>query len=239
MTLQEQIGRFRGALTDLLFPSRCAVCQRYGVFLCRSCVEGFLPLPASHCRICSNPNITPEAMDTCANCINHLPHYRRAESAFLFDGDLRHAVHTLKYENQHRVAQPLALAAASALTPTFLAHTTGLIAVPLHDQRLRQRGYNQAWLIAAELSQQWQLPLLPSEALKRIRSTPSQTTLTFEERRENVHQAFTASSEWVKGQSLIIIDDVSTTGATIDGCAAALLDAGAHEVFGYTLARAR
>jgi len=112
-----------------------------------------------------------------------------------------------------------------------------LVPVPLHPARLAERGFNQAAMLASPLGAGWQVPVLP-EALSRIRSTRSQIDLGLEERRANVSGAFRGSEEIVSGRSILLVDDVYTTGATLGACALALRHAGASEVAAVTLARA-
>jgi ComF family protein len=119
------------------------------------------------------------------------------------------------------------------------ATTSGLCAVPLHPARLAERGYNQSELLAAELARCWSLPRLSSSALIRTRETDSQVGLDLPARQANVAGAFTASPRWVEGQDVLLVDDVCTTGATLNACAQALREAGAVTVSAVTLARAR
>lgn len=109
--------------------------------------------------------------------------------------------------------------------------------VPLHPARVRRRGYNQALLLAREMARRVDLPL-HEKALIRHRDTPSQVGLSRSERRQNVHDAFTCTTTDVAGGHILLVDDVLTTGATLEACAAALLGAGAATVWAITLARA-
>lgn len=189
---------------------------------------------------CDNPNVVPQETDAylCANCESFSRAFRRVESAYLFDESMGDAIHALKYAGNRRIATSLAEAAADQLTSHVLSLVTILCPVPLHVSREQQRGYNQSTLLTDSLAELWQRPILPQSALARVRETPSQTTLGVEERRDNVQNAFIAQPRHVKGQIILVIDDVCTTGATIDSCAQALLAAGAAEVYGFTIARA-
>ena len=114
----------------------------------------------------------------------------------------------------------------------------GIVPVPLHPKRLRWRGFNQAVLLAREVGREWRLPMDPF-VLRRSRNTSPQTQLPEEERRKNVRRAFEIAAEKsVKGKSLLLVDDVYTSGATVNECSRTLMRAGAKEVYVLTLARA-
>nr|BAL52748.1 phosphoribosyltransferase [uncultured Chloroflexota bacterium] len=111
-----------------------------------------------------------------------------------------------------------------------------VIPIPLSPKRYQERGYNQVALVAYPLALHLQLPYL-SQALRRVRETRSQVGLSAQDRRQNVRDAFEARSEWVRGKSVLLVDDVATTGATLSSASEALLSAGAARVYAVTLAR--
>ncbi|MBA7653316.1 hypothetical protein ES703_61164 [subsurface metagenome] len=149
---------------------------------------------------------------------------------------MRQAIHQLKYRNLRALAVPLAKLLQDYLTTS---HVPGeaLVPVPLHQKRLRQRGYNQSRLLAQELGKLINLPVV-DDCLIRLRHAPPQArTSTVEERRSNVADAFTCRNRRLRGKQVLLVDDVSTSGATLDACAAALKTAGASSVWGLALAR--
>jgi ComF family protein len=150
---------------------------------------------------------------------------------------MRKAVHALKYEGQTGLARPLAAMMATKYGEGGLFSVDAMIPVPLHPRRLRERGYNQATLIARELARTLSLPIL-EDVLVRSRATKTQTQLSAAERRVNVVGAFTAEPIQVAGRALLLVDDVCTTGSTLDACADALRRAGASHVYALTLTRA-
>jgi ComF family protein len=157
-------------------------------------------------------------------------------SATLFDGPIREALHRLKYNNDTGLGEVL----APFLLDVMLAQSWQVdlvTAVPLSKERHRSRGYNQADCIARPFAALAHFPYSPS-AIKRVINTRSQIDLSAQERQENVSGAFYANSSQVDLKSVIIIDDVSTTGSTISECARALKQAGAKGVYALTLARA-
>lgn len=157
-------------------------------------------------------------------------------SAALFAPPLREAIHQFKYDNVTGLAAPLAELMAAAWPRLGLAADL-LMPVPLHARRLTERGYNQSTLLARQLSRSLGIPV-DERTLVRQRHTRQQVGLGPDERHSNVADAFVCRVQ-LAGQRIVVIDDVCTTGATLEACAAALIGAGAGLVWGYTLARAR
>ena len=157
-------------------------------------------------------------------------------SLFPLQGIVRDAVHQLKYNNLKALAQPLGRLLTDYLHTNPL-HGEVLVPVPLHPKRLRQRGYNQSALLAQELGRLMNLPVEVNSFL-RSRNTLSQArTANVEERRSNVHGAFKCEGKRLRERVVILIDDVCTTGATLDACASALKEVGVTSVWGLTIAR--
>jgi ComF family protein len=153
----------------------------------------------------------------------------------LFDGVLRQAIHRFKYERLAAMADPFGDMLADYWRAEQLA-ADWLIPVPLHPSRERDRGYNQSELLARQLARRVNVPV-SSHGLRRIRATAVQMTLNAAQRRENVAGAFECGEQRVRGKRVVIVDDVGTTGATLEACAQAVLQAGAASVMGLTLAR--
>jgi len=161
-------------------------------------------------------------------------------AATLHSSPLAEAVHALKYEGGVELASVLAryLHATAELDPWpgILARLDGIVPVPLHEERLAERGYNQSLLLANSFARGTGIPVMVG-ALARVRSTPSQVGLQARDRVANVKDAFSAVPDFVLGKRLLLVDDVSTTGSTMSECAAALRAAGAGGVYGLTLSR--
>lgn len=157
-------------------------------------------------------------------------------SVFRFEGAVRQAILSFKYRNVKALAAPL----AQLMEEYLCAHplpVDSLIPVPLHPRRLRERGYNQSSLLARELSRLASLPLVEGSLL-RLKNTPPQArTKSAEERHSNVASAFSCRDQRLEGRHILLIDDVCTSGATLDSCAATLKAAGVTSVWGLTLAR--
>jgi competence protein ComFC len=168
-------------------------------------------------------------------CSGRLRALARLRSAVAYEGPVELAVRRFKYEGWRRLAGPLALLLAERLVVEGLA-ADWVVAVPLHPDRLRQRGFNQADLLVRELSRRLALGKPPGELI-RTRATPPQVGHDRLWRLENVRGAFTWTGGDLAGRSLLLVDDVATTGATLDACAAALRASGSGPVIGASVAR--
>ena len=149
---------------------------------------------------------------------------------------MRRAIHDLKYRNLKAIAVCLAKSMADYLRDNPIQGDV-LVPVPLHARRLRERGYNQSSLLAEKLGVLVALPVLEGHLLRLKDSLPQARTTTVEERRKNVEKGFSCQPEKLQAKAIILIDDVCTSGATLEACAAALKAAGAVSVWGFTLAR--
>ncbi len=228
----EILWRLKEALADLLFPPRCVGCGRGGSFLCPPCQAGLPRAQATLCPHCGRPLRPGEA---CLPCRPWPFAVDGIVSPLLFEGAVREAVHGFKYANFRALAASLASLLADYLEANPLPGDV-LVAVPLHRGRLRERGYNQAALLATELGRRLRRPVVEG-CLVRHRPTPPQVrTASVEERRRNVEGAFGCRDGRLQGQRVLLIDDVYTTGATLNACAQALKDGGAPEVWGLTVA---
>ena len=235
-------------LLGLFFPARCRICDRAldGISrlpICPRCWVDAAPLAEEGlCNLCGLPAGPADiVVFQCASCIEHPPRFALARSYGEYGGALRELVHLLKYDSMIPLAKPLGERLASvAENPAWreeFASCQAVAAVPLDPVRLRSRGYNQAELLARVVARLLGLPLLPARAFRRVRSTATQAGLTRPQRRENVRGAFEAQSAAVKDRRILLVDDVMTTGATLDSCAAALRAAGASRVLALCVAR--
>jgi len=179
----------------------------------------------------------PQSSGTlCPTCVSWQAEIDGIRSPFRFDGVMRQAIHQLKYRNLRALAEPLAKLLNDYLTAYPIPGEI-LVPVPLHRKRLRERGYNQSSLLAKELGKLADLPVV-DDCLFRQRHAPPQTrSSTVEERRSNVAGAFVCRDHRLQDKQVLLIDDVSTSGATLDTCAAALKAIGATSVWGLVLAR--
>ncbi len=221
-------------LDQLLLPGECMLCQApmpprsWSELVCPICESRWSPVVPPWCERCGQPGLTDVQ---CRFCAAWVAGVGRVRSARWLTGSARDVVHHLKYEGWTGVARAMARAMRS-LDP--LVSGTTLVPIPLGAARHRVRGYNQAERLARDLGSLKGLPV--RTVLRRRRETPSQTSLTPEERAANVAGAFVAP-EPLSG-TFVLVDDVCTTGATLAEAAAALLAAGAGRVDAVTFARA-
>lgn len=212
-------------LLDLVLPPACAGCGRYGSVLCPACVRS-LRQP----RLAADRFLAPDAGIVIGDALE------LAIAAFAYKGPLRRALAGLKYGSAAKVAMPLADRSATSLAMlTDLAADAALVPVPVHADRLRQRGYNQAGLLAAALSRRRHLPV--ADLLERQRATTQQHRLDRAARLRNLRDAFAVRAHAPPPPVVILVDDILTTSATLEACAGVLRAAGATRVLGFAVAR--
>jgi len=217
------------ALADHFYPQWCVGCDgRSSDILCGACFESLPWTGSPTCERCG----VPTAFETpvCGACKNVDFAFETARAPLRYEGVGKEIVHALKYRGYTPVAAKLA---APLLAESVGGEFDGIVPVPLHRARLRKRGFNQAALLARGLAGRMNSPV--SDTLQVVRSTRDQVELSAAERRRNVAGAFLAGTR-TRGK-LLLVDDVFTTGATTNACAAALLRAGAAEVHAVTLCR--
>jgi ComF family protein len=218
----------------MLFPPRCVGCRETGSLLCAKCRDEFDLVEPPFCPHCGRPS--PRG-HLCPLCQRDPLRIDGVRSVAYFDGTLREAIHHLKYYNKQDLAVPLGKLMGDYWEKSPLPAEI-IVPVPLHQDRLRERGYNQAVLLARELGKKIGLPVLQN-SLVRVRATRPQVDLNAQERKENVSDAFRCSNVELKGERVLLVDDVCTTGATLEACSIALRQVGVRSVWALTLAMAR
>ena len=221
------------ALLDLLFPPRCPGCGRIGILFCEACRAQVEPIRPAVCSRCGRPLHHAEL---CADCQRTRSSLDAIFAAVVFAGPLREAIHSLKYANGRALAGPLGEYLVTAWRQTGRA-ADRIVPVPLHASRLAERGYNQSALLARVLGAEIGVPVDETLVIRR-KATQQQALLNAAERRANVKDAFVCQGN-VVGLHIALVDDVCTTGSTLEACADALRKAGAASVWAFTLARAR
>lgn len=224
--------RAQRALLDLLFPPRCVACRRVGEWFCASCCASIEKIQPPLCERCGRPLLHPP----CSYCQKHPLQIDGIRAVAFFEGNLREAIHAFKYDARTELAPIFGNLLSDYLAAQRLP-VDAVVAVPLHPTRERARGYNQSLLLARALAAQQYLPVW-EDALTRERATRPQVELDAAERRTNVQDAFAATAR-VAGARLLLIDDVCTTGATMEACSVVLKQRGAKSVWGLALARGR
>jgi len=196
------------------------------------------PVLSPLCPVCGIPFVGTGADHHCGACLTQSPYFDIARAPLLYEGPIRDLIHSFKYSHHTHLRYPLALLTLEGLRE-FLTeqepHT--IVPVPLHRSRLRQRGFNQAVLLGRVLSHNLSVPMTP-DLLVRTRRTEPQVELSAEKRRLNVKGAFSVKKPGlVVGKRVLLLDDVMTTGSTMDECAKELKKAGALSVIALTIAR--
>jgi ComF family protein len=218
------------AVLDLVFPPRCLGCDRRGAYFCARCRLSVHAIDAPFCPVC---HLDIDPADPICRCLRPMP--LCAFAVGTYDDPLRSAILRLKFGGQSAGAEALGLLLALRVSPWFTPDL--VVPVPLHPARERERGYNQAGLLAHVVAREHALAYAP-DLLRRVRHTKAQSRLDAHERRHNVAGAF-ACMRRCDGLCIVLIDDVCTTGATLHAAAQALAQAGAAKVIALVLAATR
>jgi ComF family protein len=235
-------------ILNLLYPPRCGVCRRFwdGV-ICDDCLAGWQLVTPPYCLWCGRPfDPTAKTSPLCGLCLRGRYRFDGARSVVRYEGIGRETVHAFKFHRKPRLAQPMGERMAQVLERAFngddgllpegWTRPDFLIPVPLHPNAQRQRGYNQAALLAQVVGELLNIPI--AELVTQIRPIKPQMSLGEKERWENVRGAFAITdADAVKGRILVVVDDVMTTGATLHEVARTLKQSGARRVYCLTFAR--
>ncbi len=220
-----------GKLGLLLPAQACVLCgalTRHGAW-CKACDAALPRLPAVLCPVCALP--TPDG-SVCGRCLKKHPQFDRTSAAFAYRFPVDKLVQALKFNEQLHLANLLAEHLAARIT----APPDCIVPMPLHPARLKQRGHNQSLEVARRIGARLDLPVL-AHACLRVRDTPPQSSLTWKERGKNMRKAFQCA-ETFAGKHVAMVDDVMTSGASLNELAIALRRAGAAEVSAWVVARA-
>lgn len=213
---------------EAALPQRCLVCGGFGAALHPACLATLPLAEGPRCPRCW----APAASERCPRCAVATPSFAALRARFRFEGDARRALLEAKFRGTTSLLRPLAEAAVEGVPAGW--NINAVVPVPLHPSRERRRGYNQAAILAKAVASRLDVPCRP-DALRRVRATPPQARLSAEQRRRNLLGVFAARGPLPA--SVLLIDDVTTTGATFEVTAATLLDAGAVRVFALAVAR--
>jgi ComF family protein len=238
------------ALLDLIYPPRCLVCEdflpkagpdlEFPDGICAACGQGFVRNDGPKCSICGRPFPAGTRSDHwCEGCLRKPPYYEALGAPYAYEGTMATAILRFKYGGMGRAAAVLGpLLADFAFGWLKDAPDPVVMPVPLHTKRLRQRGYNQSLLLARHVASRLSAQL-DYVSLKRPKHTPPQAGLNREERRKNMKGAFVLEGlQSLEGRPVLLVDDVATTGETLNECARILKKAGCPRVLCLVLARA-
>ncbi len=230
-------------ITDFLFPPRCANCgmfvQQHGG-ICSTCWQKLTFITNPYCKKCGYPFAYECHEDSiCAACMQSPPLYDSHRSALRYDEGIKKLIHMLKYYDQPTALPLMAKWMAQAAADFLLKKNIILMPVPLHRWRMIKRQYNQAALLAKAIAK-YSDGFYLLNGLIRTKNNPPQASLDRKHRLGNMHKILTINTRYtqlIRNRPVLIIDDVMTTGATINACAKALRKAGAAEIYSVTLAR--
>ncbi len=228
-----RLARLSRMALNLLLPQWCLGCGQEGELICSSCQRTLARVTSPICPRCGIPQ---SSGILCHSCVSRQQAIDGIRSPFRFEGVIRQAIHQLKYKNLRAVTETLAGLLSDYLATNPMPGEV-LVPVPIHQKRVRERGYNQSSLLSRELGRLVRLPVVADCLIRQQHTPPQARASSVSERRSNVVNAFTCRDHRLKGKQILLIDDVATSGATLDACAAALKAAGASSVWGLTLAR--
>jgi ComF family protein len=231
-SLSQNLKNISLSALDWLFPPACLGCGKEGDFICQECFAKVRLVPNKVCNLCGN---FTSKKGYCPNCARNKPEYSGFRAFAYYEGTIRKAIQQLKYHNDLGIGRYL----AGFLELTYAR--TGwdadlVVPIPIGAAKREQRGYNQAERLAQPFCERTGISYCP-EALSRIHEFSSQVGLNEKERQANVRNAFIAAAKLVKGKSVLLIDDVFTSGATMQAAASEVLSAGADTVWCLTLAK--
>ncbi len=232
-------------LADIIFPSRCVICgivlyNNEIIYICPECLSRVSFVKTPFCSCCGLPFVNYEGTDhLCGECVSSKQYFSLARSLGEFKQPLMDVIHRFKYKGEISVGETLGRLMAEFEYNSFDPGEYSLILpVPLHLKRLKERGFNQSVILAREVAKKNSIPL-DFRTLKRTIHTKPQTGLGRKQRSANVKGSFIVTDRGkIDGKSVVLIDDVYTTGSTVRECARILLENGAEKVAVLTLARA-
>lgn len=229
-----QIYRWFWKTVDFVYPPNCTGCGKSGEIWCQTCQNSVHPIDGPLCRLCGYPSARNEV---CSDCQKSPPPYSALRSWAEFEGPLREALHNLKYHSD--------LAMGNVFAP-FLIHIIlscqwdfdFIIPMPISKQHYSSRGFNQSVIISRPIALALNKPMV-NNAVERIKETKSQVNLDRDERFKNLQSAFLGNSAKLLNKKVLLVDDISTTGATMISCSQSLKDAGCSQVYCLTVARTK
>ena len=233
------INKILEKILDLLYPGRCPVCDRILAYretlVCPDCIGKLTYIKEPKCMKCGKQMMDDEA-EYCAGCRDKRQYFRKGFSVFLYNDAMRKSIYRFKYANRREYSRFYAEAVCRHLGKEIREFCAdAIIPVPLHPKRFRKRGYNQAGLIAGEIGRRMGIPVR-EEILIRERNTKALKLMTLTERENNLKKAFKMVKNDVKLNTVIIVDDILTTGSTINEVSRVLRENGIKNVYFVALA---
>lgn len=234
MLVKIQFRKIIEGILEIIYPNFCILCNDTLGFLdprgiCRKCEEKHGYLENEICIICGKP-LNDKKYERCFDCRKVIHFYKEGRSMFVYEASIKEAIYEYKYNKKKEYGYLFAKELIRYYNNSKDWQIDIVIPVPLYEVRLKERGYNQSEIIAKYFARHYEIAL-ETKALWRIKGTKPQKLLNDQERKRNVRSAFKANKECVRGKQILLIDDIYTTGSTIDACAKALIDEGAKEIY--------
>jgi ComF family protein len=226
------VAELKRIALDLLFPRYCINCGREGDFICEQCRLSLTCITPPICDKCGRPL---SGKGTCNRCISEQNDIDGIRAPFSFEGLVRQCIHKFKYENIRALSGSLSIFLYDCLKNNAISADV-IVPVPLHPLRLRERGYNQSGLLARELGRLSGLPVIENHLVRCLHTFPQAQSSGIDERRRNIENAFKCLDRRLQGKEVLVIDDVATSGSTMNICARELKANGVALVWGLVVA---
>lgn len=236
--IERQRERLAEELLSLVYPRRCPVCHGIvtpkGEMICRGCRKRLRPIQEPRCKKCGKP-LAKEEQEYCFDCAKGKHGYKEGTALYPYDDVMQKSIAYFKFQNRREYAKAYAKEVERYLGKKLLFWEADcLVPVPIHRKKLVERGFNQAAVLAEAISRRIGIPV-DTELLERVRKTLPQKELNDEERRKNLINAFQIGKKGVKYKRVILVDDIYTTGSTIDACTKILKASGIPEIYFFSL----
>ena len=236
----EKLKRFKEFIFNLIYPQniKCLICEDdldddHPWHICSKCRHDIEPNNKKICKKCGQP--TDNARGYCFECKSTKWYFKVARAPMLYSGGIVKLIHKFKEKEALYLARPIAKMMCDEIVANNMEFEC-VTFVPMHKMKKFKRGYNQSELLAKEIAKNFKVPCI-SKAIVKIKQTKSQAKLNYKERQTNLSSAFECNKpELIKGRSILLVDDIFTTGATTNECAKTLYNAGAKEISVITFA---
>lgn len=220
-------------LLDYFYPPRCPICDEIlppGIIICEGCTKEAVTIAEPMCKKCGKP-IENGEREYCSDCAGRQHTYRQGKAVFLYKAGMKKSMYRFKYSNRREYAQFYAKCAAKIHSSWILRNRIEVIVpIPMYPGKRRRRGYNQAEIFARALGKELGIPV-DAGIVRRVRNTVPQKALNDKERQRNLKNAFQLAPNIVKYSQILLVDDIYTTGSTMDAVAAVLLSGGAQNIY--------
>ncbi|NRA73518.1 MAG: ComF family protein [Rickettsiales bacterium] len=239
--MQSAVKKFFDQAIEVIFPSKCLICASWsnkGILICSSCWQKIEFITDPKCEICGYPfGFDSGKGSLCAPCHQNNPYFDKAFTIFKYSAVSKSLIFKLKYNDQLHIAYFFAQLIANKLQNFY--EYRFIVPVPLHPRRIRERLYNQSAILGSHVAKLARLEFLPSILSKKRYDVP-QSQLSRDRRKKNVLNSFVIAEDYInciKGKNIILIDDVYTTGSTVNECSKVLKKAGCNKILVVTIAR--